>query len=110
MKTYIYLVVLILFSFSSFAQSPFTKNTQANGPQTEITCFPNPAKESVTFKYNSGKTLEISIYNVLGSRVKTFTHTGNETVINISDLQKGLYFIRFSEGNAMVSKSFTKSE
>jgi hypothetical protein len=26
MKTYIYLVVLILLSFSSFAQSPFTKN------------------------------------------------------------------------------------
>lgn len=109
MKAYIYLIAFILMSFASFAQSPFGKTSQS-AQQNEISCYPNPAKDAITFKYSSGKSLEISIYNVLGSKIKTFTHTGSETLINISDLQKGLYFIRFSDGNNMVSKSFTKSE
>lgn len=74
----------------------------------DVSMFPNPARNEISFKYPVTKPVEVSIYNVLGSKVKTFTHNGNETSINISELQKGLYFIRFSQGDAMISKSFTK--
>jgi hypothetical protein len=76
----------------------------------ELSIFPNPAKEKLTLKYNVKETTQVDIYNVLGSKVKTINHNGFETEINISDLQKGLYFIRFKDGNQTISKPFTKSE
>lgn len=74
----------------------------------EVSMYPNPARNGISFKYPVNKPVEVSIYNVLGSKVKTFTHAGSETSVNISDLQKGLYFIRFNQGGSMISKSFTK--
>lgn len=108
MKPHLYFIIFMLFSSLAFGQSPFAKSAQAQ--QAEVSFYPNPAKDVITFKFNSGKSAEISVYNLLGSRVKTFTHNGAETNINITDLQKGLYFIRFTEGNAVISKSFTKTE
>lgn len=74
----------------------------------EVSLYPNPSRNDITLKYPVTKPIEVSIYNVLGSKVKTFLHSGSETTIHISDLQKGLYFIRFTQGDAMISKSFTK--
>lgn len=108
MRIYLYTLIAVLACFAAAAQQPFAKQPQ---PQTsEVSFYPNPAKDMITFRYQSGKTLEIVVYNVLGSKVKTFVHTGSETNINISDLQKGIYFIRFTDGNAVITRSFTKSE
>ncbi len=81
-----------------------------NGMVREFTYFPNPVKERLQIKYNTREALVIDIYNVLGSKVKSFTHTGFESDINVGDLQNGIYFIRFREGNHIISKPFTKSE
>jgi hypothetical protein len=78
--------------------------------QSEVTFFPNPAKDLVTLKYATTKSIDVVIYNVLGAKVKSFTHSSNETTLNISDLEKGLYFIRFSDNGIVTSKSFTKAE
>jgi hypothetical protein len=72
--------------------------------------FPNPAKDRLVVKYSTREQIQINIYNILGAKVKTINHSGNETEINISDLQNGIYFIRFKDGNQTISKSFTKSE
>jgi hypothetical protein len=61
-------------------------------------------------KFHSRENINIDIYNVLGSKVKSFTHSGLESEINISELQNGLYFIRFKDGSQIISKPFTKSE
>jgi hypothetical protein len=78
----------------------------------ELSLFPNPAKDRLVIKYQgaSREPVSMEIYNVLGSKVKSINHTGIETDINISDLQKGIYFIRFKEGSKTISKSFSKSE
>lgn len=81
-----------------------------NGFVREFTYFPNPVKERLQIKYNTRESLIIDIYNVLGTKVKSFTHTGFESDINVGDLQNGIYFIRFREGNHIISKPFTKSE
>ena len=78
--------------------------------QNEVSLFPNPAKDAITFKYPTTKAIDVTIYNVLGAKVKSFTHSTNETSLNINDLEKGLYFIRFNDNGTPVSKSFTKSE
>lgn len=78
--------------------------------QNEVAFYPNPAKDLITLKYSTSKPIEVEIFNVLGNKVKTFTHTGSETAVNIGDLQKGMYFMRFNDNGVSVSKSFTKSE
>jgi hypothetical protein len=78
--------------------------------QSEVSFFPNPAKDVITLKYQTTKAIDVTIYNVLGAKVKSFTHNTNETSLNISDLEKGMYFIRFNDNGNIISKSFTKSE
>jgi hypothetical protein len=78
--------------------------------QSEVSFFPNPAKDLITLKYQTTKAIDVTVYNVLGAKVKSFTHSTNETSLNISDLEKGMYFIRFNDNGNIVSKSFTKSE
>ncbi|OYU94452.1 MAG: hypothetical protein CFE21_15705 [Bacteroidetes bacterium B1(2017)] len=76
----------------------------------EFSFYPNPAKDRLNIKYATKEGISIDIYNVLGSKMKTIMHTGFETEINIGDLQNGIYFIRFKDGNQTISKPFTKSE
>jgi hypothetical protein len=78
--------------------------------QNEVSFFPNPAKDMITLKYQTTKAIDVTVYNVLGAKVKSFTHSSNETSLNISDLEKGMYFIRFNDNGSIVTKSFTKSE
>jgi hypothetical protein len=67
-------------------------------------------KDRLTIKYNARETVNIEIYNVLGTKVKSIAHSGLESDVNVGDLQNGIYFIRYKNGNQMVSKPFTKSE
>jgi len=80
--------------------------TSGNEPQ----CYPNPAKDNLVLKYQVNKPVEVTIYNVLGSKVSSFIHQGTETTINTSSLQKGMYFIRFSDNGRLISKPFYVTE
>jgi len=76
----------------------------------EFSMYPNPVKDRLTIKYSTRETVNIEIYNVLGTKVKSISHSGLESDVNVGDLQNGIYFIRYKNGNQMVSKPFTKSE
>ncbi len=76
----------------------------------EFSFYPNPAKDRLNIKFNSREAVAIDIYNVLGTKVKSFSHIGSESEFNISDLQNGIYFIRYKNGSQTISKPFTKSE
>jgi hypothetical protein len=78
--------------------------------QSEVTFFPNPTKDIITLKYETIKAINVTVYNVMGAKVKSFIHSSNETSLNISDLEKGLYHIRFSDNRNVTSKSFVKTE
>lgn len=78
--------------------------------KAEVSFYPNPAKDVVTIKYNTNKNIDVTIYNVLGTKVKTFVMNNGEASINISELQKGMYFISFNDNGTLVSKSFTKAD
>jgi hypothetical protein len=75
-----------------------------------INVYPNPAKDNIVLKYNTKDPIQIDIYNVLGLRVKSAVHNTNESNIDISDLQNGVYFLRFKDDGRTISKSFTKAE
>jgi hypothetical protein len=63
--------------------------------------YPNPVRDRLVIKSNTREQISIDIYNVLGSKVKTFNHNGMETEVNMSDLQNGIYFLRYKNGNQM---------
>ena len=63
--------------------------------QTNITVYPNPARDALNIKSNS-PIHGFEIYDAIGRLVLSKTEIiDNENVINISSLTHGVYFIRF---------------
>ena len=58
--------------------------------------YPNPAKNS--FSINAEQNSIVEIYNVLGESINRFTVKNYETVIDCSNWEKGLYFIKTISG------------
>ncbi|WP_405563314.1 T9SS type A sorting domain-containing protein [Polaribacter sp. Asnod6-C07] len=72
--------------------------------QESFVIFPNPAKNTLTISYDFD---DIEIYNSLGKKVKNYKI--NNKVLNISNLNKGVYIIKAktNKGNTY-SKKFIK--
>lgn len=75
----------------------------------EFSFYPNPAKDELVLKYNSKENFQVEIFNILGSKVKTFSLYGGQTTVNIQDLESGIYFLRFKDDGKTISKTFTKN-
>ncbi len=71
-----------------------------------ITIYPNPSSGQLTIDFDTSKIqqLKIKLMDVLGKQVYTNALTPTNKIINLDNLQKGMYFALFSEGN----KSFVK--
>ncbi|WP_405569181.1 T9SS type A sorting domain-containing protein [Winogradskyella sp. Asnod2-B02-A] len=70
---------------------------------TRFNMFPNPAKENVTIQLASSnfETGSVNIYNIQGKVIlKQITLQANTSVIDISSLESGLYFVELTIGNA----------
>jgi hypothetical protein len=76
----------------------------------DVCFFPNPVKEQLNLKFQSKEAIAVDIFNVLGTRVKTFIHSGTNSQVNIGELQNGVYFLRFTENGKLYTKQFTKAE
>jgi plastocyanin len=69
----------------------------------DISIYPNPSKGSFQLQINtaqSAKKLDLGIYNVQGKRVYSKADMQQQTLSNIeiSDLPKGVYFLRLFDG------------
>jgi hypothetical protein len=74
----------------------------------EISINPNPAHNALFI--STGNTYaDYSIVNTLGQEVKTQQITGKDMVVNIDDLQPGIYFIVFNGAGNKAVKKFVKS-
>jgi uncharacterized repeat protein (TIGR03803 family) len=60
---------------------------------------PNPTSGSFTIQNNYSGALSVSIINLLGKRLKTFSMTGTLQAFDISDLAAGIYEVRISDTN-----------
>lgn len=70
--------------------------------------YPNPSEKILNFSYFTGIINKIKIYGVDG-RVRIFNNINNsEAAINISSLEKGIYFINILTTNGLISKKFIK--
>ena len=69
---------------------------------TKPVIFPNPARERVSVKNFSGS---IEVFDIQGKLVFSENVESNQQNINVSNLQKGNYFIKLTnEGNSSVQK------
>jgi Secretion system C-terminal sorting domain len=70
--------------------------------------YPNPVKDQLHIKFAASNPVRMELFNILGVKVKSFTHEGQLTSIPVGDLQNGVYFIRFEENGKWITKQFTK--
>ena len=66
--------------------------------EIEVLIFPNPATFSIQLRFPSNHLITISIFNLIGEKIKEEKVSGGEVVIDVNDLPSGLYIVRTSEG------------
>jgi hypothetical protein len=80
--------------------------------ESGISIFPIPAKDMLTIGFDPAKNINrIEVYNVVGQKLKTapVTPGSKSVVVPVSDLKKGVYFVRvYGNGKEIVTKTFTK--
>jgi Secretion system C-terminal sorting domain len=66
---------------------------------TKLTISPNPATSVLNFNANLNID-SISVYNILGQRIKKQYFNSNEGELNIKDLNVGIYLMKFENKNS----------
>lgn len=86
----------------TFQYYPFlTKLSQASlqvpeNPYTAWVTHPNPAKEVITLSA-TGYRGKASLFTLLGQNLKNFDITNDETLLNLSGLASGTYFLKLDQ-------------
>jgi hypothetical protein len=75
--------------------------------QNTITLYPNPSTSQLNIKSEGLSIKNISIVDLTGRTVKMVNNKSK--IIDISDLEKGTYFLRLHTDNGMVSRKFLKN-
>lgn len=68
--------------------------------------FPNPTSGILNIK--GERMNQITVYNILGSRMKTYEVNGNEFELDVSNYGNGVYFIAIVSNNKQVVKKIYK--
>ncbi|MCR4965010.1 MAG: fibronectin type III domain-containing protein [Bacteroidales bacterium] len=91
-----------------------TFETNNNGVQTylekSVSLYPNPATEMVSVAV-SDQSIQISsveVYNVYGQLISVIESNDNPLRINVSGLADGMYYVRVTTDNGVVTKNFVK--
>lgn len=75
----------------------------------ELSFYPNPAQTEINFRYDAKTPIKAEIYNIIGNKVKSFSHNSFITSVNIENLPKGMYIVRMYDGNRTITKTFNKN-
>ncbi|OQA85766.1 MAG: Ycf48-like protein precursor [Bacteroidetes bacterium ADurb.Bin234] len=74
----------------------------------EIDIFPNPVTHQLTIANEQCQIKEIRMYNIVGKEVKNFMVYNTEIILDVSDLQKGIYFIKIISDQGSITKKIVK--
>ena len=75
-----------------------SENINVNS-ENNLLIYPNPAKNNLQLIINNEQLINtnIVIYDVFGRKVKQFEITNLKLRIKVSDLQEGIYFVKFND-------------
>ena len=77
--------------------------------ENSVTLYPNPAKEYVDIRVDGDLSVTaMEVYDVYGKLLNTVIVNENPTRINVSTLADGMYFVRVTCEEGVVTKSFVK--
>lgn len=88
------------------ADSTDTTAINENTFEKNINIFPNPTNDYIHIKGANGT--QISIYNILGEKVKEISNTSATMNISMADLSKGTYVIRITDGEKSLTRKISK--
>ncbi len=71
--------------------------------QSNISIAPNPTSDFITILQNNSTITEIEIYNVLGKLINKTNIHQRQTIIDLSNEAKGIYFVKATEENLKVT-------
>ena len=92
---------------TSVAAIAVIDNDWTNVAETEdvnVMIYPNPASDVVKVTTVNGQQSTVRIYNILGMLVEEIEINSNETEINVSDYNPGVYFFNIQTENGNVTK------
>lgn len=69
--------------------------------------YPNPI-EGNTLYFNTDKDLQITIFNVLGKKVKSKNLRQSNNSIDVSELSKGIYLVKINSNSEFITKKLIK--
>jgi hypothetical protein len=73
-----------------------------------FTVFPNPSNTSISISFNEELISTIEIYNSIGKKIKNINFN-NLDVVDISNLNSGVYILRIKSDKNTYFKSFVKN-
>ena len=79
-----------------------------NWLMNSISLYPNPAKEYIDVRVDELHVTSMEVYDVYGKLINTVSVIDNPTRINVSGLASGMYFVRVTTEQGVVTKSFVK--
>ena len=85
-------------------------STNTANYESNINIYPNPANDHITIDFGNLDNVEgwnIKIINILGQEV--LSQPMDNDKINVSELSKGVYIIRISDGVNQADKKFIKN-
>ncbi len=96
-------------TISVFVRYPVSSEN-LNADLNKIDIYPNPVTNDLNIKILSkvSSSTEILIYNMQGVLLKRMTSSQNETVVNVSALEKGVYGITIVGNEINLSERFVK--
>jgi hypothetical protein len=98
--------------FSSISTSSGNRIASETTVPTEITLYPNPAKDFITIRLNKNIEPEtlIEIYNYTGQLISRntayFATEGSVQTVDISGLSAGTYLLRIQSGDEQFTQTF----
>ncbi|WP_157208180.1 endonuclease [Mariniflexile maritimum] len=87
--------------------NPLTTN---DASIADFNIYPNPAKENTLYitASNTQHILQVEIFNILGASVSKQQLSNKAKEINISQLNKGIYLVKFTSKNGSLTKKLVR--
>lgn len=103
MIKYILVLLFLIGGLTLSAQSAVEGNAE------EINIYPNPANDYFMVD-NDVAINRLQVFNVIGRQMKDYLVLNQQQQFNISDLNSGLYLVRFldEKGNIITTKRINK--
>jgi len=92
----------------TLALSPTVEIDEQVGNSFNLTAYPNPTNGLLNVKYTSNIPVQFDVINMLGENVfSQKTNNTKNTTIDVSNLNKGFYFLQMTTDSKTTSLKFT---